>query len=75
MGLSVPASRKAAAVAQPEVVEVARDSARDEELRSAHRRVFGKILEARASGDSRAAVKVGVQELVDACEAYTLRAS
>jgi hypothetical protein len=75
MGLSVPASRKAAAVAQPEVVEVARESARDEELRSAHRRVFGKILAARASGDGRAEVKVAVQELVDACEAYTLRAS
>ncbi|MFN2488274.1 MAG: hypothetical protein ABR529_00730 [Actinomycetota bacterium] len=44
---------------------------RDEQLRWAHKRAFDKISEARTTDNHLAAVKDAVQELIDACEAYT----
>jgi hypothetical protein len=46
--------------------------ARDHELRLAHRLAFLKISRARSAADSRAAVNQAVEELIDACAAYTL---
>jgi hypothetical protein len=46
---------------------------RDQELRRAHQRAFAKIQQARATNDFRTNVKVAIEELVDACEAYTIR--
>jgi hypothetical protein len=45
---------------------------RDHELRMAHQVAFTRIHEARAATDYRAEVSKAVQELIDACEAYTL---
>jgi hypothetical protein len=45
---------------------------RDEELRLAHRRAFAKISQARLADDYRATVRMAVEELIDACETYTL---
>jgi hypothetical protein len=47
-------------------------SERDEVLRSAHRRAFSQIIEARATEHHEAAVRRAVEELIDACEAYTV---
>ena len=46
--------------------------ARDFRLRLAHRRAFTKISKARLASDHQAAVSSAVDELVEACEAYTL---
>ena len=44
---------------------------RDDELRDAHQRAFTKMHEASARADRRRVVSEAVQELIDACEAYT----
>lgn len=44
---------------------------RDHELRLAHLRAFAKISQAGLAEDYQAAVSGALQELVDACEAYT----
>jgi hypothetical protein len=47
-------------------------SDRDEVLRSAHRKAFSQILEARATAHYEATVQRVVEDLIDACEAYTV---
>ena len=47
--------------------------ARDNDLRIAHQQAFMKISQARLTGDYQAAVRTAVDELIDACEAYTTR--
>jgi hypothetical protein len=59
-----------AALRAAQVTTKARPS-RDEELRSAHRRAFTKISEAGAAADRGRAISLAVEELIDACEAYT----
>ncbi len=44
---------------------------RDSALRAAHQEAFAKIARARTSADHRAEVALAVDELIDACEAYT----
>lgn len=45
--------------------------ARDHELRLAHRMAFLKIWQARSADDCQAAVTRAVEELIDACAAYS----
>ncbi|MGH2735953.1 MAG: hypothetical protein ACRDKZ_10260 [Actinomycetota bacterium] len=44
---------------------------RDHTLRAAHQAAFDKILRARQSPGYREAVKQAVDDLIEACEAYT----
>lgn len=44
---------------------------RDHTLRAAHQAAFDKILKARQAPGYRDAVKRAVDELIEACEAYT----
>jgi hypothetical protein len=45
---------------------------RDHELRLAHQRAFTKMAAARSSDDSSHQVSKAIEELIEACEAYTL---
>jgi hypothetical protein len=55
-----------------QAAEVPAPHDRDEALRAAHRRAFAKMREARSSTDNGATVRAAVEDLVEACEAYTL---
>jgi hypothetical protein len=45
---------------------------RDHELRLAHQRAFMKMAEARSADDASDRVSRAIEELIEACEAYTL---
>jgi hypothetical protein len=60
-------------VVSPQAVEASDCVDRDERLRVAHKRAFDKIRGARSTSNYHATVSAAVEELVDACEAYTLK--
>jgi hypothetical protein len=71
---TAPSDRKVIVVASPRYAyKVEFSDVRDHELRRAHQVAFTKIAAARSSDDSTLQVSKAIEEIVEACEAYTLR--
>jgi inorganic pyrophosphatase len=72
-GYDGQSDRKVIVVASPRFAHMVQFSdIRDHELRLAHQKAFTKMAEARSADDASDRVSRAIEELVEACEAYTL---
>jgi hypothetical protein len=72
MATTAQSDRKVIVVARRFAHMVQFSDIRDHELRLAHQRAFTKMAEARSADDASDRVSRAIDELIEACEAYTL---